>query len=79
MDLGIEGLSDAEPVGAGGNAVVYRAREVDHDRWVAVKVLRGLADEAALRRFDRERRAMGRLARPRRSSTGSSPPSMVPR
>jgi serine/threonine protein kinase len=41
---------------------VYRAREVDHDRWVAVKVLRGLADEAALRRFDRERRAMGRLS-----------------
>ena len=62
MDLGITGLSDAEPVGAGGNAVVYRAREVDHDRWVAVKVLRGLADEAALRRFDRERQAMGRLS-----------------
>ena len=60
--MGIGGLSEGEPVGAGGNAVVYRAREVDHDRWVAVKVLRGLADEAALRRFDRERQAMGRLS-----------------
>ena len=59
--MGIAGLSDGERVGAGGNAVAYRAREVDHDRWVAVKVLR-LADEAALRRFDRERRAMGRLS-----------------
>jgi hypothetical protein len=38
VDLGIPGLSDAEPVGAGGNAVVYRPREVDHDRWVAVKI-----------------------------------------
>ncbi len=62
VDLGVEGLSEAEPVGEGGNAVVYRAREVDHDRWVAVKVLRGLGDEGALRRFDRERRAMGRLS-----------------
>ena len=62
VDLGIAGLTDAEPVGSGGNAVVYQAREVDHDRWVAVKVLRGLADEAVMRRFDRERRAMGRLS-----------------
>ena len=62
IDLGIEGLSGAEPIGSGGNAVVYRALDVDHDRWVAVKVLRGLGDEDELRRFDRERRTMGRLS-----------------
>lgn len=61
-DLDIEGLADAEPVGSGGNAVVYRAYEADQDRWVAVKVIRGVGDEAELRRFDRERRAMGRLS-----------------
>ena len=59
--LGIEGIEAAEQIGSGGNAVVYRAREVAHDRWVAVKVLRH-ADDDNRRRFDRERRAMGRLS-----------------
>lgn len=59
--LGIEGISDGEAIGSGGNAVVYRALETAHDRWVAVKVMRG-ADEDTRRRFDRERRAMGRLS-----------------
>ena len=27
-DLGIEGIADAEPIGSGGNATVYRALEV---------------------------------------------------
>lgn len=59
--LGIAGIADAEPIGSGGNATVFRARETDHDRWVAIKVLRG-ADEASRRRFERERKAMGRLS-----------------
>ena len=61
-DIGVEGVSDAEPIGSGGNAVVYRAFDADHDRWVAVKLLRGVGDETELRRFDRERKAMGRLS-----------------
>ena len=61
-DVGISGLTDAEPIGSGGNAVVYRAYDTHHDRWVAVKLLRGIGDDAELRRFDRERRAMGRLS-----------------
>jgi serine/threonine protein kinase len=61
-DIGVEGVRDAEPIGSGGNAVVYRAFDADHDRWVAVKLLRGVGDEAELRRFDRERKAMGRLS-----------------
>jgi hypothetical protein len=62
LDIGVDGVSDAEAIGSGGNAVVYRAYETDHDRWVAVKLLRGLGDEDQRRRFDRERRAMGRLS-----------------
>lgn len=61
VPLDIAGIDSAEHIGSGGNADVYRARESDHDRWVAVKVLRE-ADEAAIRRFDRERQAMGRLS-----------------
>lgn len=41
--------------------MVYRARQVALDRDVVVKVLFA-ADEATQRRFDRERRAMGRLS-----------------
>ena len=48
-------------VGQGGNATVYRVYQQDLDREVAIKVIRG-ADEATRRRFDRERRAMGRLS-----------------
>lgn len=59
--LGIDGIADAAAIGSGGNAVVYRARDTAHDRWVAVKVMRG-ADDDIRRRFDRERRAMGRLS-----------------
>ncbi len=62
IDLGIAGLRAAEQIGRGGNAVVYRAHDVDHDRWVAVKVLHHAQDEATLRRFDRERKTMGRLS-----------------
>ncbi|MCP4228031.1 MAG: serine/threonine protein kinase [Actinomycetia bacterium] len=62
VDLGIPGLRAAEQIGEGGNAIVYRAYDVDHDRWVAVKVLHKARDEATLRRFDRERKTMGRLS-----------------
>ncbi|MEM7096070.1 MAG: serine/threonine-protein kinase [Actinomycetota bacterium] len=61
VELGIPGLASAEPIGEGGFAVVYRAHDVDHDRWVAVKVLNA-TDADTLRRFDRERKTMGRLS-----------------
>jgi len=60
-DLGIAGLGDGEVVGAGGNAIVYRARQLDLERDVAVKLLRGSHDEDSRRRFERERRAMAAL------------------
>ena len=62
MDLGIDGLADAEQIGMGGNAIVYRARQVDLDRWVAVKTLRLAHDPDSLRRFDRERKVMARIS-----------------
>lgn len=60
IDLRIDGIDQATAVGLGGNALVYRARQIEFDRIVAVKVLRHSSDERAQLRFDRERRAMGR-------------------
>ena len=61
--LGIEGYEDAAVVGRGGYAVVYRARQRSFNRTVAVKVLSVVdLDEAAKRRFDRERAAIGALS-----------------
>ncbi|MEM7095299.1 MAG: serine/threonine-protein kinase [Actinomycetota bacterium] len=60
-DLGIPGLEAGYRLGEGGFAVVYRARQTKLDRDVAVKILKD-SDEATLRRFDREQRAMGRLS-----------------
>lgn len=62
LDLGIDGIVEAERIGSGGNAIVYRARQPALDRLVVVKVLTSVDSEATRRRFDRERRAMGRLS-----------------
>jgi hypothetical protein len=63
FDLGIDGYEDAAVIGRGGFAVVYRARQRSFNRTVAVKVLSGAdLDAAALRRFDRERAAIGALS-----------------
>ncbi|MFK8024393.1 MAG: DUF6777 domain-containing protein [Ilumatobacter sp.] len=61
-DLGIQGLGSGTRIGSGGSAAVYRARQDDLDRDVAVKILGGVIDQDARRRFDRERRLMGRLS-----------------
>ena len=62
VDLGIDGVEDATPVGAGGVATVYRAQQPDLSRTVAVKVIQAAGDEATLRRFKREARALGSLS-----------------
>ncbi len=54
-----------EDVGSGGMATVYRARDVKHDRDVAVKVLRGdVAESIGGERFLREIRIAAKLQHP---------------
>ncbi len=62
VDLGIEGLGPAVLVGQGGSGRVYRARQSHLDRDVAVKIVPTGGDAGVARRFERERRAMGRLS-----------------
>ncbi len=62
VDLGIPGLSDLVEIGRGGSSVVYKARQVELARSVAVKVIHASADDGVRRRFEREREAMGRLS-----------------
>ena len=63
VDLGVGGLQNAELVGRGGFAVVYRAFQPAFRRLVAVKILNtGDLDEAGRRRFERECHAMGLLS-----------------
>lgn len=52
-------------VGSGGMAVVFRARDLKHDRDVALKVLKpGLASQVGRERFLREIRMAARLTHP---------------
>lgn len=62
VDLGIEGLCDAEEIGRGGFAVVYRARQPALDRLVAVKLGSSTLDEPGRARFEQEGVALGRLS-----------------
>lgn len=63
MDLGIPGLESAEPVGEGGFATVFKARQPAFARTVAVKVLTGTHfDEDSRLRFERELQALGLLS-----------------
>ena len=60
--LGLPGFDDITVIGRGGFGIVYRARQLDFDRLVAVKVLPGAFDDRARSRFDRERRALGAMS-----------------
>ena len=56
-----------EPLGAGGMGVVYRARDEELERVVAIKMLTPgvLSGDEARRRFRREARALAKLNHPR--------------
>ncbi|WP_194829810.1 protein kinase [Nocardia sp. XZ_19_231] len=60
-DLNASGFEDAEEIGHGGFGEVYRCRQAELDRTVAVKVLTAELDEDNQARFLREQHAMGRL------------------
>ncbi len=54
-----------EVLGTGGSGVVYRARQLDPDRIVAVKLLQpGILDPGALQRLTLESQALARLQHP---------------
>ena len=55
-----------EKIGAGGMGVVYRARDEDLDRDVALKFLpiRVLSDEAARKRFRKEALVLAKMNHP---------------
>jgi predicted Ser/Thr protein kinase len=53
-------------VSRGGMGIVYKARQADLERFIALKVLlnTGVSDEDSIRRFRREARAVARLRHP---------------
>ncbi|HEY8259222.1 MAG TPA: serine/threonine-protein kinase, partial [Gemmatimonadales bacterium] len=54
-----------EELGRGASATVYRARDLRHDRWVALKVLHpALGAALGVERFQREIRTQARLQHP---------------
>jgi serine/threonine-protein kinase len=62
----LEGYEILEELGHGGMGIVYKARQLQRDRIVAVKIFRKerLAHPEALRRFRREAQAAARLSHP---------------
>lgn len=61
-EFGIAGLANVRELDTGGNATVFLAQQPDLDRTVVLKLIDRGESEATERRFERERRAMGRLS-----------------
>jgi serine/threonine protein kinase len=62
VELGIRGVDQVEVVGRGSLGVVYRARDVDSDQLVAIRVLSGTFDEKACDLFERKIKKLASLA-----------------
>ena len=62
MTFDIDGFTPVAILGRGGFGTVHRAADDAHGREVAIKVLGRIDGDAARRRFNRERRAMGTLS-----------------
>src|SRR5262245_32259692 len=62
VDLAIPGYTDAEEIGRGSYATVYRARRAHFGDAVAVKLLDVAVDERSARRFEAELLALGRVS-----------------
>lgn len=60
MELGIEGLDRATKIETLASSILYRARQIDLDREVAVKVLSD-TDETFVSQFSHEAKALGKL------------------
>jgi WD40 repeat protein/tRNA A-37 threonylcarbamoyl transferase component Bud32 len=62
----VDGYEILEELGAGGMGVVYKARQIDRDRLVALKVIRHerLNNADVVNRFRREAQAAARLSHP---------------
>lgn len=59
----IAGFDELKLIGVGANARVFAGQDVDHERPVAIKVIQPGTDlETVQRRFNRERKALGRLS-----------------
>ncbi len=61
-DLGVDGFTEVSAVGGGGSSTVYRARQDELDRTVAIKVMHAAWSIDTRERFERERQVMGRLS-----------------
>lgn len=66
MSFAVEDFSDWSLLGEGGEAQVFRARQVSLDRLVAIKRLKltQIGDEEEIRRFEREAKLCASLAHP---------------
>ena len=62
MTQAFDGLEVGHEIGRGGFAVVYRARDLDFQRDVAVKVIQARLDAHGLARFERECAAVGAIS-----------------
>jgi serine/threonine protein kinase len=63
VELGVPGVGPGLRVGAGGFGTVFRAEQLGFGRPVAVKILNAVVEQdVELRRFERERQALGSVA-----------------